>query len=28
VAELGYKATLADAPPTENRIGLLNKVRS
>jgi len=27
VAELGYKATLADAPLTENRSGLLDKVR-
>jgi mercuric reductase len=27
VAELGYKATLADAPPTENRTGLLEEVR-
>ena len=27
VAGLGYKATLADAPPTDNRSGLLDKVR-
>ena len=27
VAGLGYQATLADAPPTENRAGLLDKVR-
>ncbi|WP_281444150.1 FAD-dependent oxidoreductase, partial [Pseudomonas sp. ADP] len=27
VARLGYKATLADAPATENRSGLLDKVR-
>lgn len=27
VAGLGYKATLADAPPTDNRTGLLDKVR-
>uniref|UniRef100_UPI001ABC133D cation transporter n=3 Tax=Pseudomonas TaxID=286 RepID=UPI001ABC133D len=27
VAGLGYKATLADAPATENRSGLLDKVR-
>ena len=27
VAGLGYKATLADAPPTDNRAGLLDKVR-
>ncbi len=27
VARLGYKATLADAPPTDNRAGLLDKVR-
>ena len=27
VADLGYKATLADAPLTENRSGLLHKVR-
>ena len=27
VAGLGYKATLADAPPTYNRTGLLDKVR-
>ncbi|OWT65577.1 mercury(II) reductase [Candidimonas nitroreducens] len=26
VAGLGYKATLADAPPTDNRAGLLDKV--
>jgi mercuric reductase len=27
VAGLGYQATLADAPPTDNRAGLLDKVR-
>ena len=27
VAGLGYKATLADTPPTDNRTGLLDKVR-
>jgi mercuric reductase len=27
VAGLGYKATLADAPPADNRAGLLDKVR-
>ncbi|MEW9898065.1 mercury(II) reductase [Chitinivorax sp. PXF-14] len=27
VSGLGYKATLADAPPTDNRTGLLDKVR-
>jgi len=27
VAGLGYKATLADAPPTDNHAGLLDKVR-
>jgi mercuric reductase len=27
VAGLGYEATLADAPPTDNRAGLLDKMR-
>ncbi|MBN0147826.1 FAD-dependent oxidoreductase, partial [Pseudomonas aeruginosa] len=27
VAGLGYKAMLADAPPTDNRTGLFDKVR-